>query len=107
MDIIAMNFGIREVVAGHDKESIFRSVRDCGGELTMSRRDADGGELIEFAVGSGKRVVKIQWQRWVPREAPVLMVASDDAKALAKVVAQICFGAAFFNEIQSGSEEVR
>ena len=107
MDIIAMKFGIRDVVTEHDKESVFQSIRGCGGELMMSRRDADGGELIEFAVGSGKRVVKIQWQRWVPREAPVLMVASDDVKALAKVVAQICFGAAFFQEIQSGTEEVR
>ena len=92
-----MKFAIRETVSPSDKDQVLESVRGCGGVVTMSRRDFDGGEVIELKCGSGKKTVKVRWIHWAPMEPPLLMVGSNDVDALSKVVATIAFGQPFFD----------
>jgi hypothetical protein len=99
MDIKELKFAIREVVSPTDKETIFQSVRASGGVVTMARRDIDGGEIFELTCGEGKGAVKLQWLHWAPQEPPIMMIASNDVKALVKVVSTIAFSQSFFDEL--------
>ena len=97
MKVTEMRFVTREEATGSDKGPIFDATRAIGGVIKLSRRDADGGELIEFKVGKGKNVVKILWSHWIPHEQPALFVGSNSKDALAATISALLFNDQFFH----------
>ncbi len=104
MKVTEMRFVTREEATGSDKGPIFDAMRAIGGVIKLSRRDADGGELIEFKVGKGKNVVKILWSHWIPHEPPALFVGSNSKDALAATLSAMLFNDQFFNGLSEVDE---
>ena len=101
MKVTEMRFVTREECTDTDKDAVIAGILSLGGRVISSRRDIDGGEMIELKVGNGKQAVKALWSHWLPQEKPALFVGSNNLETLAATLSALIFDDKFFADLSS------